>query len=140
MFTYISTSFQSYGCYPAPELCYVISSMLRHFFTWSNRSCNFNKLASDILTIQTVYRNYEIHLIMCINWVDIKWKRFDTIKGPSINVNIFMSVQTIHFLRQNKNSIQQHFWSAKNPHENKKNQAKKLKVYGFFLNFIYSPP
>ncbi len=43
--------------------------------------------------------------------------------GPSINVNIFMSVQTIHFLRlpppPQKKSTHQHFLSAaKNPHEN----------------------
>ncbi len=56
------------------------------------------------------------------------------IKGPSINVNIFMSVQTLHFLRPPppppQNSTHQHFLSANNPNENNKNQAKKLKVYG----------
>ncbi len=44
-----------------------------------------------------------------------------------------MSVQTIHFLRPphpptKKNSTHQHFLSAKNPHENNKNQAKTLSV------------
>ncbi len=41
-----------------------------------------------------------------------------------------MSVQTIHFLRPppKKKSTYEHFWSAKNPYENNKNQAKKLIV------------
>ncbi len=57
-------------------------------------------------------------------------------KGLYINVNIFMSVQTIHFLRPlpPKKSTHQHFLSAKNPHENK-NQAKKLKVHGKNVDF-----
>ncbi len=52
-----------------------------------------------------------------------------------------MSVQTIHFLipPPPKRSTQQHFLSAKNPHENNKNQAKKLKVYGKNVDF-HSPP
>ncbi len=51
-------------------------------------------------------------------------------KGQSINVNIFMSVQTIHFLRPpTKKVYTSTFLSAKNPHENNKNQAKKLKMY-----------
>ncbi len=32
------------------------------------------------------------------------------------------------------------FLSAKNPHENNKNQAKKLKVYRFFFDFHKPPP
>ncbi len=60
-------------------------------------------------------------------------------KGWSINVNIFMSVQTIRFLipPQNppKKSTHQHFLSAKNPHENNKTQAKKLKMYGKNVDF-----
>ncbi len=59
-------------------------------------------------------------------------------KGPSINVNIFMSVQTIHFLRPpppQKKSTHQHILSAKNPHENNKNQAKKLKMYRKNIDF-----
>ncbi len=49
-----------------------------------------------------------------------------------------MSVQTIHFLSPpppQKKSTQQHFLSAKNPHENNKNQAKKLKVYRKNVDF-----
>ncbi len=60
-------------------------------------------------------------------------------KELCINVNIFMSVQTIHFLRPTpsppKKSTHQHFVSATNPHENNKNQAKKLKVYGNNADF-----
>ncbi len=66
------------------------------------------------------------------------------IKGPSINVNIFMSVQTIHFLRPPppppQNSTHQHFLSANNPNENNKNQAKKLKVYGKNVDFHRAQP
>ncbi len=65
-------------------------------------------------------------------------------KGPSINVNIFMSVQTIHFLRPlpppPKKEYTSTFLSAKNPHENNKNQAKKLKVYGTNVDFHRPPP
>ncbi len=54
-----------------------------------------------------------------------------------------MSVQTIHFLRRPpippKKSTHQHFLSAKYPHENNKNQAKKLKVYEKNVDF-HSPP
>ncbi len=39
-----------------------------------------------------------------------------------------------------KKSTHQHFFSAKNPHENNKNQAKKLKVYEFFFDFHSPPP
>ncbi len=65
-------------------------------------------------------------------------------QGLSINVNIFMSVQTIDFLRPpppppQKKSTHQQFLSAKNPHENNKNQAKKLKVYEKNVDF-HSPP
>ncbi len=42
-------------------------------------------------------------------------------KGPSINVNIFMSNKP----HPPKKSTHQHFLSAKNPHENNKNLAKK---------------
>ncbi len=59
-------------------------------------------------------------------------------KEPSINVNIFISVQTIHFLPPPK-KVHQHFLSAKNPHENNKNQAKKLKVYRKNVDF-HRPP
>ncbi len=55
------------------------------------------------------------------------------------NVNIFMSVQTIHFLRlpsPPKKTKHQHILSAKNPHENNKNQAKKSKVYRKNVNFM----
>ncbi len=48
------------------------------------------------------------------------------------NGNIFMSVQTLYFLRPpppHKKS----FLSAKNPHENIKNQAKTLKVLLTYL-------
>ncbi len=34
-----------------------------------------------------------------------------------------------------KESTHQHFLSATNPHESNKNQAKKLKVYGKYLDF-----
>ncbi len=54
-----------------------------------------------------------------------------------------MSVQTIHFLRPPlpppKKGTHQHFLSAKNPHENNKYQAKKLKMYGIFFNFHIPP-
>ncbi len=63
-------------------------------------------------------------------------------KRPFINVNMFMSVQTIHFPRPpspQKKSTHQHFLSTKNPHENNKNQAKKLKVYGKNVDF-HRPP
>ncbi len=60
------------------------------------------------------------------------------INGPSINVNIFISVLTIHFLRppplQKKEYIST-FLSAKNTHENNKNPAKKLKVYRKNVDF-----
>ncbi len=38
-----------------------------------------------------------------------------------------------------KKSTHQHFLSAKYPHENNKNQAKKLKVYGKNVDF-HRPP
>ncbi len=45
-----------------------------------------------------------------------------------------MSIQTIHFLRHlpppQKKEYTSTFLTAKNPNENNKNQAKKLKVYG----------
>ncbi len=50
-----------------------------------------------------------------------------------------MSVQTIHFLRPPlppKKS--KHFLSAKNPHENNKNQAKKLN--GKYVDFHIPSP
>ncbi len=54
-----------------------------------------------------------------------------------------MSVQTIHFLRlpppPKKKSTHQHFLSAKNPHENNKNHAKKLKLYKKNVDF-HRPP
>ncbi len=54
-----------------------------------------------------------------------------------------MSVQTIHFLRSppppKKKSTHQHFLSAKNPHENNKNQAKKLSVWKKMLIFTDTP-
>ncbi len=55
---------------------------------------------------------------------------------------MFTSVQTIHFLRppHPKKSTHQHFLSAKIQHENKKNQAEKLKVYGKMLIFTFPPP
>ncbi len=55
---------------------------------------------------------------------------------------MIMSVQTIHFLRppSPQKSTHQHFWSAKYPGENNKNQAKKLKVYNFVLIFKDPPP
>ncbi len=49
-----------------------------------------------------------------------------------------MSVQTIHFLKlppDPQKSTHQHFLSAKNPYENNKNQAKKLKVYEKNVDF-----
>ncbi len=64
-------------------------------------------------------------------------------KRPSINVNIFPSVQTIHFLRippPKKKSTHQHFLSAKSPYENNKNQAKNFKVYGKNVDFHRTPP
>ncbi len=61
-------------------------------------------------------------------------------KGPSINVNIFMSVQTIHFLRPPPSPTKRvHINSAKNPHKNNKNQAKKLKVYRKNVDFQKPP-
>ncbi len=39
-----------------------------------------------------------------------------------------------------KKSTHQNFLSAKNPHENNKNQAKKLKVYGKNVDFQRPPP
>ncbi len=39
-----------------------------------------------------------------------------------------------------KKSTHQHFLSAKNPHENNKNQAKTLKVYGNVFDFHRHPP
>ncbi len=59
-------------------------------------------------------------------------------KGSSINVNIFTSVQTIHFLRPlppplKKKSTHQH-WVPKKPMKII-NQAKKLKVYGKNVDF-----
>ncbi len=43
-----------------------------------------------------------------------------------------MGVQTKHFLKPHPPPKKAHinFLSAKNPHENNKNQAKMLKVYG----------
>ncbi len=38
-----------------------------------------------------------------------------------------------------KKSTHQQFLSAKNPHENNKNQAKKLKVYEKYFDFHNSP-
>ncbi len=65
-------------------------------------------------------------------------------KGPSINVNMFLSVQTIHFLRPppppKKKSTHQHFLSAKSPLENNKNQAKKLKMYRKKCLIFKEPP
>ncbi len=48
-----------------------------------------------------------------------------------------MSVQTIHFLipLPPKKSTHQHLLNAKNPHENNKNQAKTLKMYGKNVDF-----
>ncbi len=49
-----------------------------------------------------------------------------------------MSVQTIYFLRPPpppQKNTHQHLLSAKNRHENNKNQAKKLKVYGNNVDF-----
>ncbi len=59
-----------------------------------------------------------------------------------MNVNMFMSVQTIPFLSPPppKKSTHQHFWSAKNPHENNKNQTKKLKVYRKNVDFHRPSP
>ncbi len=57
--------------------------------------------------------------------------------------NIFMIVQTIHFLRPSpspQKNTHQHFLSTKNPHEHNKNQAKKLKVYGKNVDFHRPPP
>ncbi len=54
-----------------------------------------------------------------------------------------MSVQTIHFLRPPlppKTNTHQHVLKAKDPHENNKNQAKKLKVYGKNVDFHRPPP
>ncbi len=57
-----------------------------------------------------------------------------------------MNVQTIHFLRPpppppKKKSTHQHFLSAKTPHENNENQAKKLKVYRKNVDFhTHTPP
>ncbi len=54
-----------------------------------------------------------------------------------------MSVQTIHFLRPpppQKKSTHQHFLSAKNPHENNKNQAKKLQLNRKNVDFHRHPP
>ncbi len=55
-----------------------------------------------------------------------------------------MSIQTIYFLRlpgppPQKKSTHQQFWSAKNPHKNNKNHAKKLKVYVKNVDF-HRPP
>ncbi len=52
-----------------------------------------------------------------------------------------MSVQTIHFLSHPppKKSTHQHLLNAKNPHENNKNQAKMLKMYGKNVDF-HNPP
>ncbi len=65
-------------------------------------------------------------------------------KGPSINVNIFMSVHTIHFLRlpsppKKLKSTHQNVLSANNSHENNKNQNKKLKVYRKNYDFHRTP-
>ncbi len=38
-----------------------------------------------------------------------------------------------------KKRTHQHFLSAQNPHENNKNQAKKLKVYGKNIDFQRPP-
>ncbi len=50
-----------------------------------------------------------------------------------------MNVQTIHFLRPPphppKKEYTSTFLSAKNPHENNKYQAKKLKVYRKNVDF-----
>ncbi len=53
-----------------------------------------------------------------------------------------MSAQTIHFLKPHppKKSTHQNILSAKNPHENNKNQAKKLKVYGTNVDFLRPHP
>ncbi len=54
-----------------------------------------------------------------------------------------MSVQTIHFLKSPpppKKEYTSTFLSAKNPHENNKNQAKKLKVYEKNVDFHRPPP
>ncbi len=40
-----------------------------------------------------------------------------------------MNVQPIHFLRPPKKDYTSTFFRTKNPHENNKNPAKKLKVY-----------
>ncbi len=54
-------------------------------------------------------------------------------KGPSINVDIFRSVKAIHFPPPpKKKSTHQHFLSAKNPHENNKNQAKSVRKFFLF--------
>ncbi len=54
-----------------------------------------------------------------------------------------MNVQIILFLRPPppppKKSKKQNFLSAKSPHENNKNQAKNLKVYGKNVDF-HRPP
>ncbi len=65
-------------------------------------------------------------------------------KGSYIIVNISTSIQNIHFIRLSsaptKKCTHQHFLNAKTVHENDKNQAKKLKVYGENIYFIDPPP
>ncbi len=52
-----------------------------------------------------------------------------------------MSLSTIHLLRtpSHQKSTHQHFLSVKNPHENNKNQTKKLKLSGKNADFHYPP-
>ncbi len=52
-----------------------------------------------------------------------------------------MSVQTIHFLRPQplRKEYTSTFFECQNPHENNKNQAKKLRVYGNNVDFQRPP-